>query len=126
MEKRDLRTCAVCYSSYKFCPRCSEDANKEPWHFTFCSSNCKNIYDVTSSFEDGRISKDEAASKLKDLDLSKREYFGKSYKDTISKILKTEKVIIKDKKEEVIPEVQEQPKVKPETSNGKESKDIKK
>ena len=85
MERKE-RTCAVCRQNYKFCPHCNEDKNKPLWLLTFCSSNCKNIYDVTSQFEDNRIGINEAKTQLDKLDLSKLSSFGESYKSTISKI----------------------------------------
>lgn len=84
--ERTLRTCAVCRTSYPFCPKCNEDKDKPLFYFTFCSENCKNIYDVTSKFESGQISDVDAKEKLSKLDLSKSEDFGTSYKASIKKI----------------------------------------
>jgi hypothetical protein len=80
------RFCAVCRLKYKYCPRCPEDRNKELWHFTFHELNCKNIYDVLSAYEDGRLSANVAKAQLENLDLSKIENFGESYKKSIAKI----------------------------------------
>ena len=90
MEKK-TRICSVCGSSYTFCPRCNEDRDKPNWYFAFCSENCKNIYDTASKFEDGRISGEEAYKSLKELDLSRKEFFGYSYKESIKKINKFKK-----------------------------------
>ena len=82
-----LRTCILCKETYSICPVCNpKDAELEPWHFAWCSQNCKDIYEVTSGFENGNISADEAKHKLDNLDLSKYENYGKSYKITIGKI----------------------------------------
>lgn len=87
MNKRDLRTCCVCRHSYHFCPVCNEeDKNKEPWYFVYCSENCKNIYNVMSSFENGKIDAETANEQLSKLDLSQKDNFGDSYKNTLSKI----------------------------------------
>ena len=53
--ERKIRRCVVCGSEYKFCPRCNEDADKPLWYFTFCAEQCKNIYNITSGYEDGKI-----------------------------------------------------------------------
>lgn len=87
MERKE-RTCAVCYGKYHYCPACDEDKNKPNFMFTFCSENCKNIYDVSSRFEDGRMDGETAYKELEKLDLSKQKSFGESYKETIGKILK--------------------------------------
>lgn len=85
--KDKLRICATCHSKYDFCPRCDKDKNKELWHFTFCSENCKNIYDTASKYENGQISANEAKTLLDNLDLSKLNNFGESYKKSINRIM---------------------------------------
>lgn len=104
MSKNDLRTCCVCHEEYSFCPVCnSEDRLKPTWHFAYCSENCKDIYNITSSFEDGRMTDIEAKAKLEKLDLSRKEYFGESYKNSIASIMKAKAQVIKkeNKKTEV-------------------------
>lgn len=104
MNKNDLRTCCVCHSEYSFCPVCnSEDRLKPAWHFAYCSENCKGIYNITSSFEDDRLSDVEAKAKLEKLDLSRKEYFGESYKNSIASIMKAKAQVIKkeNKKTEI-------------------------
>lgn len=86
MGEKKMRTCAVCRQNYHFCPRCGEDKNKPAWYFTFCSSNCKDIYDITSQFENGWVTADEANTILHNLDTSKLDSFGQSYKKSIEKI----------------------------------------
>lgn len=89
MAKKDMRTCCVCHREYHFCPVCnSEDANKPSWYFAYCSENCKEIYDATSSFEDGRMTDVEAMERLEKLDLSHKHNFGESYQTSIAKIMK--------------------------------------
>ena len=104
MTKKGLRTCCVCHEEYSFCPVCnSEDRLKPTWHFAYCSENCKDIYNITSSFEDGRMTDIEAKTKLEKLDLSRKEYFGESYKNSIASIMKAKAQVIKkeNKKTEV-------------------------
>lgn len=104
MAKKDLRTCCVCRQKFSFCPVCnSEDMNKPLWHFAYCDENCKNIYEITSAFEDGRMTDIEAKEKLEKLDLSRKEYFGESYKNSIASIMKAKAQVIKkeNKKTEV-------------------------
>jgi hypothetical protein len=86
MADKKERICVVCNKHYSYCPRCKEDRNKELWHFTFHELNCKEIYNVLSAYEDGRLSANDAKTQLENLDLSKVDNFGESYKNTISKI----------------------------------------
>lgn len=94
------KICATCRCSYNFCPKCNKDKDKPLWYFTFCSKNCHDIYETTSSFENGKIDADEAKLKLDNLNLSKLDNFGESYKKSIDKIMSSvsikESVIIED------------------------------
>lgn len=83
-----LRTCSVCRKSYKYCPKCREYESLPTWMFAFCSKNCKDIYDVTSEYEDKRVTADEAKKRLDKLDLSRISNFGTSYQNTINDINK--------------------------------------
>lgn len=81
------RICAVCGNQYEYCPHCNRDKDKPTWMFCFHDQNCHDIYDVTSKYEDGQISANEAKELLSKLDLSKKDNFGTSYKNAISKIM---------------------------------------
>lgn len=81
------KICATCRSNYDFCPKCNKDKDKPLWYFTFCSQNCHDIYEITSSFENGKIDADEAKLQLDNLNLSKIDNFGESYKKSINKIM---------------------------------------
>lgn len=107
MAENKNRKCAVCRQDYHFCPRCGEDKNKPTWYFTFCSSNCKDIYGVTSKFENGQLSADLAKIELDKLDLSKIDNFGDSYKNSIEKINAANVIepIVEENAEENIEEV---------------------
>lgn len=96
MSKKELRTCVLCGKTYSFCPVCNpEDRLKPTWYFCWCSDNCYEIDEVTSAFEDGRMTDIEAKAKLEKLDLSRKEYFGESYKNSIASIMKAKAQVIK-------------------------------
>ena len=84
---KKYRICSVCHFNYDFCNHCNKDKDKPLWYFTFCSQNCHDIYETTSSFETGKIDADEARLKLNNLNLSKLDNFGESYKKSIDKIM---------------------------------------
>lgn len=84
---KDLRICCVCHGEHSYCPVCNpEDKKKPTWHFSYCSENCKSIYEVTSDYEDKKISANDAKKKLAKLDLSKLSNFGESYQKSINSI----------------------------------------
>ena len=103
MSKNDLRMCCVCHKEYPFCLCNPEDRLKPTWYFAYCSENCKDIYNVTSAFEDGRMTDIEAKEKLEKLDLSEKDDFGESYQKSIASIMKAKAQVIKkeNKKTEV-------------------------
>ena len=103
MSKNDLRMCCVCHKEYSFCLCNPEDRLKPTWHFAYCSENCKDIYNITSSFENGRLSDIDAKAKLEKLDLNEKDNFGESYKNSIASIMKAKAQVIKkeNKKTEV-------------------------
>lgn len=95
------RICVICQKQYHYCPSCnSEDTNKPTWYFTFCSENCKNIYDVCTNWRDGNITEDEASEKIKKLDLSKIDNFFESTQAQIKELTAS------PKKTEVSPKIE--------------------
>ena len=103
MNKNNLRMCCVCHKEYPFCLCNPEDRLKPTWHFAYCSENCKDIYNITSSFENGRLSDIDAKAKLEKLDLNEKDNFGESYQKSIDSIMKAKAQVIKkeNKKTEV-------------------------
>ena len=95
MSKNDLRMCCVCHKEYSFCLCNPEDRLKPTWHFAYCSENCKDIYNITSSFENGRLSDIDAKAKLEKLDLNEKDNFGESYQKSIDSIMKAKAQVIK-------------------------------
>ena len=95
MSKNDLRMCCVCHKEYSFCLCNPEDRLKPAWHFAYCSENCKDIYNITSAFEDGRITDIDAKAKLEKLDLNEKDNFGESYQKSIASIMKAKAQVIK-------------------------------
>lgn len=103
MNKNNLRMCCVCHKEYPFCLCNPEDRLKPTWHFAYCSENCKDIYNITSSFENGRLSDIDAKAKLEKLDLNEKDNFGESYQKSIASIMNAKAQVIKkeNKKTEV-------------------------
>lgn len=86
------KICATCRCNYNFCQKCNKDKDKPLWYFTFCSQNCHDIYEITSSFENGNIDTNEAKLRLDNLNLSKLDNFGESYRKSINKIMSSASV----------------------------------
>jgi tyrosyl-tRNA synthetase len=129
MADSKLRVCCVDRAKYKYCNHCKDYNPIETWRFAFCSENCRDIYNITSSFEDGRVTANEAKAQLDKLDLFKLDSFGESYKSTIAKITDENAVIENPLDEEIvnpiveesIEQIQETIEVTDETVNDTES-----
>mgnify|MGYP003174143156 FL=1 len=80
------KICAVCYKSYEYCPVCGKNKDKPAWMFTFCSENCHDIYLITSSYANHKLTANKAKNKLDKLDLSGLNDFGGSYQNVIADI----------------------------------------
>lgn len=125
------RICCVDKTQYVFCPHCGGSYNpNEMWKVTFCSKNCKSIYETCNAYANNQIKASEAKDILSRLDLSKIELFPNGIKKNIFDILSiTEKVVpvVEEKKEEVIKPVEVIPEpieVKAETSEVEETEPV--
>ena len=121
-SKKHLRECAICKREYKYCNNCSEYDHMEPWHLRWCSSNCKDIDTVLSSWGSKEISSKEAAERLKKLDTSRMEFWNDNYRVAYNKIMED----TKPSKEEHVLSVseelkakEEKPKIQPKTRASK-------
>ena len=72
MAKKN-RECVTCGEKYSYCPNCNR---KEPaWMTEFHDENCKNIFQICTSFNVNIMSKYEAQEDLKACDLSNKANF---------------------------------------------------
>ena len=78
------RICCVDKTQYVFCPHCGGSYNpNEMWKVTFCSKNCKSIYETCNAYANNQIKASEAKDILSRLDLSKIELFPNGIKKNI-------------------------------------------
>lgn len=102
MAKKDaIRHCVVCGEEYEYCPHCSQDRNKEPWHFNFHNKNCFNMYYIVSDYIGGEITKEMAQEKLLEADLSYMDKFNGKIAETVNQLLAEDK---KPEEKEIKPE----------------------
>lgn len=99
------RICSVCSAKYEYCPHCNKDKDKPTWMFCFHDKNCHDIYDITSKFENGAITADDAKEALSKLDLSKQSDFGTSYKNAITKIMSMANIETKTEEIETVKKI---------------------
>lgn len=82
------RVCKVCGKEYEYCPSCPKDRNKKKFMIMFCGDNCHDIFNTCSAFNMNMIDKDEAKSKLMNLDISNKKRFTKQIQNDIDNIMK--------------------------------------
>lgn len=82
MSKKPNRTCAVCGKEYYYCNTCG---HKDPaWKGAYCSEECRDLLPLCVSYNQGRISKEDAKKIIKQMNLE--DY--NSYVPSVAKILK--------------------------------------
>lgn len=94
------QTCLLCKQTYEYCGGCSKYKNLPTYMTTFCSENCKNIYQTMADFENGKISKDKAELKLAGLDTTRHMFYTNSFASSYKKIVENDEGAFK--KNEVI------------------------
>lgn len=83
------KTCTVCQGSYKYCSGCSDYAKYPRWMESFCSDNCRKIFNTVMEYKAGIKTAHQAADALKACDLSDLKNFENSIVNLINIILES-------------------------------------
>lgn len=84
MKKNNVK-CIICGKEYHYCHTC-KDKNDPSWKMSFCSDNCRRIYNTAVAFNMQKITKEQALQELNNEDLSKINNFTDATKRIINKI----------------------------------------
>ena len=98
--KKNNKKCICCGEVCTFCTGCSEYDKYPRWMAIYHNENCKNLFDISSDFLAGALSKEDASVKLKECDLSYKNKLHKSIVEAIDKIQKNDVVKTDIKKTE--------------------------
>lgn len=82
-----VQTCLLCKQTYEYCGGCSKYKHLPTFMTTFCSQNCKDIYQVMTNFEGKILTKEEAKRQLMNLDISRHDYYTKSFATSYDRIM---------------------------------------
>lgn len=82
-----IQTCLLCKQTYEYCGGCSKYKHLPTFMTTFCSQNCRDIYQVMTNFEGKILTKEEAKRQLMNLDVSRHDYYTKSFATSYNKIM---------------------------------------
>lgn len=86
------QTCLLCKQTYEYCGGCSKYKKLPSYMMTFCSENCKNIYQTMANFENSIISKDDAKLALSGMDTTRHMFYTNSFASSFKKIMQDEEV----------------------------------
>lgn len=79
---KSKRSCYLCSTQYEYC-----DCNRQPaFMATFCSENCRDIFKTLCSYGTGAISEEDCKELLDCCDLSNKESYKESTRNTIDKL----------------------------------------
>ena len=93
-EKRNA-TCPICGKRYYKCLSCKEKMKSQPWKEYTCTSSHYQVYQVLRGYNFGIYTKEEAKSRLQNIDLSDLNSFQESKKKIIKEIMKEDKKVEK-------------------------------
>lgn len=86
------RKCVVCGEEYFYCStNCTESKGKPSWMMSFCSENCKKVYEACAAFYAKMMSAEQAKSILDTCDLSDKGHFTVATQKLILEIYETVK-----------------------------------
>ena len=88
MNKKNNATCSICGTPYYMCLSCKDMMNLNPWKRHTDTSEHYKIYQILRGFNIGIYTKEEAKSKLENVDLSDFDSFRENVKGNINRIMK--------------------------------------
>ena len=106
MANKNNAYCAICGNPYHVCMSCIDSMRLSPWKILTDTSEHFKVYQIIHGFTSNVYSKDEAKTKLSNVDLRDLESFRPNIKEIIKDILKEEKPIVKTVKAKVEPIVE--------------------
>ena len=113
----NIKVCCTCSQKYKYCGHCDKNAKANRWRNSYCSENCRDIFDILMEYSGKRIPIDVAKQKLsqQNLNINIGNNVIKTYAEIMSyeepeqeEIVRQEETIKEEVKNEEV--VEEQPK----------------
>lgn len=95
MANKNNATCSICGKEYYACLSCRDALKANPWKIHTDTSEHYKVYQIIHGLSTKVYTKDEARSKLKNINLSDVESFRPHIKEIVKDILKEEKPIVK-------------------------------
>ena len=108
------RICKTCGKKYFFCSNCDKNLNDPQWKLMWHEENCKNIFEIVSSYVQKQIPKEVAKEKLEKCNLREVYTFKENIRLIIEEIIREDKKVFQmsNNENEEKPKVEEQSKKK--------------
>lgn len=87
------RACLCCGKTYSYCSSCWDYRALPLWMNSFCSDNCKDIFETCADYNFELITKEEAKELLSACDLSNSKNFNKCVKRDLGVIMQEPKKV---------------------------------
>ena len=95
MAEKNNAYCAICGNPYHLCMSCRDALKANPWKIHTDTSEHYKVYQIIHGLSTKVYTKDEARTKLKNVNLSDVESFRPNIRNIIKDVLKENKPIIK-------------------------------
>ncbi len=95
MAENNNANCAICGNPYHLCMSCRDSLKINPWKIHTDTSEHYKVYQIIHGLSTKVYTKDEARTKLKNVNLSDIESFRPHIKKIVKDILKENKPIVK-------------------------------
>ena len=116
------RVCKTCGKKYFYCSNCDKKNNSPEWMLMWHDENCKNIWEIVSSYLQRQITIQEANAKLQKCNLKAVFSYPEKIRNIIEEILAVEKNVATKKKVEEKVETADVSREKPIPKRGRGSK----
>ena len=93
MGKKNNAKCTVCGKGYHKCLSCADKMAATPWKRYTDTSEHYKIYQILNGYFSDVFTKEEAKSRLENVDLSDLETLRDNIKETIKDIMGTERIV---------------------------------
>lgn len=89
---RNNKTCILCGNKYSYCSGCAEFDHLPRWMECYCSENCKDIFNILSSYNMNHKTKEEAKALFEKCDLTMTDTYSEFNKNCINSIMADETI----------------------------------
>ena len=95
MANKNNATCSICGKEYYACLSCRDALKSNPWKIHTDTSEHYKVYQIIHGLSTKVYTKDEARTKLKNVNINDMESFRPHIKEIVKDILKENKPIVK-------------------------------